>query len=117
MCIGIPRRVLALDEDGSYALCGSGDAAVDGEDGEMLRVDLRLVGPQPLGTWVLDFNGAARRVLDPAEAAQIGDAVQALAAALRGDLASIDALFADLVAREPELPPHLRPAGDAGRRH
>lgn len=115
MCIGIPRRVLALDEDGSYALCGSDDGTVDG-NGETLRVDLRLVGPQPVGTWVLDFNGAARRVLDATEAAQIGDAVQALAAALRGDLDGIDALFADLVSREPELPPHLRPVVDADRR-
>ena len=106
MCIGIPMQVIRADADadgrGDFALCGE---AAPGE-----RVDMRLIGAQPVGTWILNFNGAARRVLDADEAAQIRDALGALDAALRGDVAGIDALFADLVNREPQLPDHLRPA-------
>ena len=60
------------------------------------------------GAWVLAFRGAAVRVLSAAEAAATNDALDALAAVLAGDVA---AGFADLVDREPVLPPHLR--GDA----
>lgn len=110
MCIGIPRQVIAPDADGD----GRGDFALCGDDAAPVRLDMRLVGAQPVGTWVLDFNGAARRVLDANEAAQIRDALVALDAALRGDTAGIDAMFADLIGREPQLPEHLRPAPSAG---
>lgn len=101
MCIGIPLQVRRLDADGDFALCGDGSTEE--------RLDLRLVGAQPEGTWVLAFNGAARRVLDAVEAAQIRSALQALEAALQGRTEGFDALFADLVDREPQLPEHLRP--------
>lgn len=95
-------QVAQPEGDGSFALCS------DGVQRE--RLDMRLVGPQPAGTWVLNFQGAARRVLDAQEAAQIADALRALAAAMRGEQAAgFDALFADLAGREPQLPPHLRP--------
>lgn len=100
MCIGVPMQVVAGDGEGLFAVCES--------RGERRRVDMMLVGEQPPGTWVLEFQGAARRVLTPAEAAQTLDALQALACALRGDTEAIDALFADLVDREPQLPEHLR---------
>jgi hypothetical protein len=62
---------------------------------------------------VLAFQGAARRVLDPLEAGRMRDALAALALALEGDSAGvqsgIEALFADLVDRRPQLPEHLRP--------
>lgn len=106
MCIGIPMQVIRADADGD----GRGDFALCGENAPGERVDMRLIGTQPVGTWILNFNGAARRVLDADEAAQIRDALGALDAALRGDVAGIDALFADLVNREPQLPDHLRPA-------
>ncbi len=101
MCIGVPLQVAVLEEDAEFALCSDGN----GHE----RLDMRLVGPQPVGAWVLAFQGAARRVLDAEEAAQIRDALQALQVALHGagDGAGIDALFADLVDREPQLPPHL----------
>jgi hydrogenase assembly chaperone HypC/HupF len=97
MCLGIPMQV--IDGDGLSAVC-------EGR-GERLRIDMQLVGAQPPGTWVLVFQGAARRVMDPDEAAQTLAAIQALESALRGDT-DVAHLFADLVDREPQLPEHLR---------
>lgn len=102
MCIGIPMQVMEPE--------GPGAAWCMGREGRQL-IDLSLVGPQPPGTWILAFIGAAREVMTPEAAARTDAAIDALAAALRGDTASIDAAFADLVDREPQLPEHLRPAG------
>ena len=82
-----------------------------GRQGRCL-VDTLLVGPQEEGTWLLTFAGAAREVLAPEAAAAIDGALDALEAALAGDAAGIDSGFADLVAREPALPEHLRPRKD-----
>jgi hydrogenase expression/formation protein HypC len=110
MCIGVPMRIESVD--GMVAVATS-DA--DGNATERHRLDMLIVGPQPPGTWVLAFHGAARRVLDEAEARQILDALSALAIALDADGepdarqgAALDALFADLVERAPQLPEHLR---------
>lgn len=100
MCIGIPMEVLEAGVE--FARCRRRDGRED-------PIDMRLVGPQPVGQWVLTFMGAARSLLDADEAARVDDALVALEAALRGD--SIDHLFADLIDREPQLPPHLRAAG------
>jgi hydrogenase expression/formation protein HypC len=107
MCIGVPVQVLAPASDTS-AWCD--------ERGERVLVDMMVVGPQPPGTWVLAFQGAAREVMSPADAALTLEALKALGAALAGD-ADIDRFFPDLAGREPELPEHLRraraePAGD-----
>ena len=48
-------------------------------------------------------------MLDPEEARLIDDALDGLAAAMEGR--NVDAMFADLVGREPELPEHLRGPG------
>lgn len=96
MCIGVPMRV--IEADGCFAWCAAGS--------QRERVDMQLVGDQAEGTWVLAFHGAARQVLSEREAAQATAGRQALAAALSGD-GCIDDFFADLVAREPELPAHL----------
>ncbi|CAO3455771.1 HypC/HybG/HupF family hydrogenase formation chaperone [Azospirillum largimobile] len=99
MCIGIPLRLTTLDgvigrvEDGS-------------------AIDLSLVPEAGPGDWVLGFLGAARRLLEPEEAAQILDALAAMAAALDGE--RLDSAFADLTGREPTLPPHLEAARAAG---
>ncbi len=98
MCLGIPVRV--VETQGLAAWC-------EGRNGRV-RLDLSLVGPQPPGTWLLDFLGTAREVLAPEAAEAIGRALDALDAALAGETAGIDAAFADLVGREPELPEHLR---------
>jgi hydrogenase expression/formation protein HypC len=97
MCIGMPLQV--VEAEGSFAWCEADD--------DRERLDMMLVGEQPVGTWVLGFHGAARQVLSEVEAARAWDARRALAAVLSGDGCSDD-FFADLVGREPELPAHLR---------
>jgi len=99
MCIGLPMQV--IEADGIFAWCEAG--------AERERLDMRLVGDQPVGTWVLGFHGAARQVLGEEEATHARAARQALAAVLSGD-GRIDDFFADLIGREPELPAHLLPA-------
>ncbi|MBT9496543.1 HypC/HybG/HupF family hydrogenase formation chaperone [Zoogloea oleivorans] len=98
MCLGVPYRV--MESTAWIARC-------EGPDGELL-IDLSLVGEQPVGTWLLTFLGAAREVIDAARATAINNALAALDAAMLGDTARIDALFADLVDREPALPDHLK---------
>lgn len=99
MCIGMPMQVQACEE--SFAWCEA--------DGQRERLDMALVGPQPVGTWVLAFHGAARQVMDAEEAAQARAGRQALQSVLNGH-GNVDDFFADLVARTPQLPAHLRPA-------
>jgi len=101
MCIGIPMKV--VEPMGPSAWC-------EGRDGRKL-VDLRLVGPQPSGTWILTHLDAAREVLSVENAANIDRALDALAAVLSGDAGAVDAGFADLIGREPQLPPHLAAKG------
>jgi hydrogenase expression/formation protein HypC len=102
MCIGLPMRV--VEPDGSFAWCEAGN--------ERERLDMMLVGDQPVGTWVLGFHGAARQVLSELEAAQALAGRKALAAVLSGQ-GCIDDFFADLAGREPQLPAHLVPAQSA----
>jgi hydrogenase expression/formation protein HypC len=67
---------------------------------------MQLVGSQPVGAWVLVFLGCARDVMGETHALQVRDALAAMQIAMDGG--SVDHLFADLVGREPQLPPHLR---------
>ncbi len=97
MCLGIPMQVVECH--GYTALC-------QGRFG-LRRLDLALVGEQPAGTWLLSFIDAAREVIDAATAARIDAALDGLEAAMAGEQ-DISRHFADLVDREPELPPHLR---------
>lgn len=100
MCIGIPMRVV----EG-----GNGVALCEGR-GQRLRLNLMLVGEQAPGTWVLAFQGSALRVLTPQDAAATNAALDALDRVRAGD-GAVDAFFADLVGREPQLPAHLRGEG------
>lgn len=100
MCMGIPLQIHALSDDGTAGLCISRD----GRHTETL--DLRLVGPQPVGGWVLAFLGAARSVLTAEDADRIADALEAVTAVQRGE--PVDHLFADLIDREPDLPDFLK---------
>lgn len=97
MCVGIPMQVVAVD--GTQATCAR-------RDGRAEILDLALIGPQEVGTWVLAHLGTARSVLTAEDADRVTDALLALEAVQRGE--SVDHLFADLIDREPQLPPHLR---------
>jgi hydrogenase expression/formation protein HypC len=97
MCIGLPMQV--IEPLGRFALCRYGE--------EMRKVDMTLVGEQPVGAWVLVFLNAARDVMTAEQAQKTADALQAIALVMQGET-SVDHLFADLVGREPELPPHLK---------
>lgn len=104
MCVAIPMQV--AQPLGEMAWC-------TGREGRKL-IDLSLVGPQPAGTWLLTFLGAAREVVTAEAALNIDRALDALAAVLAGDESGVESAFADLVGRSPELPEHLRPAGKKG---
>jgi hydrogenase expression/formation protein HypC len=106
MCVGIPMQVTSTRELAA-------DCAPDPRvGGAAERVDLALVGPQPVGQWLLVHLGAAREALSAADADAIARALQGLRAAMAGGDPG-DA-FADLEAREPALPPHLEAARRAG---
>jgi hydrogenase expression/formation protein HypC len=87
-------------------VAAEGGAALCEGRGVQERIDTRLLGEQPDGTWILAYRGSAVRVMTPEEAAQTTAALDALDAVLAGEV-DFDAFFADLVDREPQLPPHL----------
>lgn len=99
MCVGIPVQVLRSED--SRALCRD-------RDGGEVWIDLLLVGPQPAGTWLMTFLGTAREVVDAAAAQQSLAALAALDALLAGGSPDLDAAFADLANREPQLPDFLK---------
>lgn len=103
MCMGVPMQVLRVE--GLSAFCR-------GDDREGM-VDLSLVGPQPLGGWVLTHLGAAREAIDAVQAEQISRALAGLRSVLAGG--DLGDAFADLEGREPQLPPHLAEAVREGR--
>jgi hydrogenase expression/formation protein HypC len=96
MCVGTPMRIIA--SEGAIAVC-------EGR-GRRERVDLALVDTPPVGAWILAYRGTAVRTITDAEAAATSAALDALEAVMAGE-ADVDAYFADLVDREPTLPPHL----------
>ena len=98
--MAIPMQVLRME--GAFAVC-------TGRDGSETRVDTLLTGPLEAGQWILTFLGAAREVVSAEAAAQVGNALTALEAVLAGESVDLDACFADLANREPQLPPHMRP--------
>ena len=86
MCIGIPMQVIDV---------GNGRHWCEGR-GRREQLDMMLVGDAPPGTWVLAFNGCARRVIGADEAAHTNDALDALEAVLAGET-NLDGYFADLI--------------------
>lgn len=96
MCLGIPVQV--VESGDFYARCR-------GRNGISV-VDLSLVGPQPVGTWLLSFLDAAREVIPAERANAINAALAALDAVQAGET-DLGAFFADLE-REPQLPEFLR---------
>ena len=82
MCLSIPMQLVALDGD-----CGD-FAIVERRQGDALRrerVNMMLIGPQPVGTWILVSLGLAREVLEDCERLLIEDALTAVSASLAGD--------------------------------
>ncbi len=77
MCLSIPKQVVAWE--------GEGDFAWVERDGQRERVNMMLLGPQPIGSWVLTALGLAKEVVDDEARALIEDALAALAASLNGD--------------------------------
>ena len=77
MCLSIPMQVAAIEGDGDFAWVE--------RDGRRELVNMMLIGPQPLGAWVLTSLGLAREVVEPGQLAFIEEALAALAASLEGD--------------------------------
>lgn len=75
MCIGIPVHV--IEDRDLVALCR-------GRNGDEI-VNMMLTGPQPAGTWVLNFLGSAREILSEQDAALINSALDGLLAAVNGE--------------------------------
>jgi hydrogenase expression/formation protein HypC len=96
MCLGVPMTIVETND--MTALCE--------RRGEQRLVSVLLLDRPPVGAKVLVFIDNAVRLLDAVEAEQIDNAIDGLEAACNGE--SFDHLFADLIDREPQLPPHLR---------
>ena len=98
MCLSIPMQIVAWEgEGGDFAI-------VERAQGDALRrerVNMMLIGEQPVGTWILASLGLAKEVIDDAERALIEDALSALSASLDGDYDPAKH-FADLSARTDE---------------
>ena len=77
MCLSIPKQVVAWEADGDFAWVERND--------QREQVNMMLLGPQPIGTWVLTSLGLAKEVIEPEELALIEEALTALAASLDGD--------------------------------
>lgn len=106
MCIGLPMQI--IETGFGYAICEG--------LGVTRNVDTLLIGDQPVGTWVLTFLDSAREVLSQEDAKKISDAVKAVDIVMKNngvmstsgmDMQNIEALFADLVDREPPKPASL----------
>ena len=95
MCLGIPMRVLEAGE--WFASCAA--------DGVQRQVNLALVGPQHAGTWLLVQQDTAREVLTEDDAHKISQALQGVAAALRGET-ELSQYFGDLGSTPPRAPEH-----------
>jgi hydrogenase expression/formation protein HypC len=96
MCVGIPMQVISSED---------GMAECEGR-GRRERLNAMLIGALEPGDWILAYNGSAVRAITADEARQTNHALDALDAAQHGG--DLDGFFADLVGREPTLPPHLK---------
>jgi hydrogenase expression/formation protein HypC len=75
MCLSIPMRVVEwLTDDGSVAIVE--------RHGRLERLNMLLLGPQPIGTWVLASLGFAKEVVDADALVLIEEALAELAASL-----------------------------------
>ena len=77
MCLSVPKQVVAWE--------GEGDFAWVERDGQREQINMMLLGPQPVGTWVLTSMGLAKEVIEDDQRQLIEDALSALAASLEDD--------------------------------
>lgn len=96
MCIGIPMQVLSV---------AAGVAICEGR-GRREQVGTLLVDDVTVGGWLLVYHDSAVRAMTADEAQATDAALDALEAAIAGEV-DLDRYFPDLARREPELPPHL----------
>lgn len=87
MCLSIPKRVVEWEAGGDFAWVERA--------GQRERINMLLIGPQPVGTWVLASLGMAREIVEAEQLALIEEALSALAASLDSDY-DADRYFADL---------------------
>jgi len=99
MCLSIPMQVVTVLSEHLAHCQGMG---------QQRSIDMSLVGEQPVGTWVVTFLDAARELVGEDEALKITNALQAVDLAMHSDGTGIGRLFADIIDREPQLPPHLQ---------
>lgn len=102
MCVGIPVQLTRVEGIVGRAL----------NAGQAETIDLSLLPDAKAGDWVLNFLGTGHAILAEDEALKIRAALDALSSLMAGG--GIGDAFADLEAREPQLPPHLQAAHDAG---
>ena len=88
MCLSVPMQLVEWEGD-------EGDFAWVEREGRRERINMMLLGPQPVGTWVLTSLGLAKEVVEDEERALIEDALAALAASLDDDF-DPDQHFRDL---------------------
>ncbi len=87
MCIGIPVQIIESGDLMARCLGRNGEA----------QVNMMLIGPQPVGAWVLNFLGSAREVLSEEDAANINKALDGLTAIMQGETdIDIDSYFPGL---------------------
>lgn len=89
MCLSIPQQVVAWEGEGEFAWVA--------REGRRELVNMMLIGPQPIGTWVLVSLGLAKETVEEAQRVLIEDALAALAASLAEDY-DPSAHFRDLAA-------------------
>ncbi len=87
MCVGVPLQIV---ETGEFVALGRGR---NGDE----PVNMMLIGPQPEGTWVLNFLGSAREVLSEQDALNINKALDGLSAIMAGETdIDVDSYFPGL---------------------
>lgn len=87
MCIGVPVKIVEMQD--FMAIC-------EGRNGRE-TVNMMLIGPQPEGTWILNYLGSGREVLSADEAEKINSALDGLTAIMNGnEEIDIDKYFPDI---------------------
>ena len=102
MCLSIPMQIIAIEgEFGDFAIVERAQGGGEKNLVRRERVNMMLIGEQPVGTWILASLGLAKEVIEEEERALIEDALAALSASLDGEYDPAQH-FADLHTRHHE---------------